>query len=163
MGKRGPKPTPTRILQLRGSPVAKRRPAEPQLALCRLEPPAWLCDEAKPIFTELAQIIYDMGVSTRGDSLALGLLAESFALYIVASEELMRDGISTATESGTRKSNPALAARAVAWAEIARGLAWFGLSPSDRTRASKAGEETEDDKLAAILERFRTKPRTQRA
>lgn len=160
--KRGPKPTPTKILQLRGSWRANR-PDEPQGQLVRLEPPAWLLPDAKDAFAELAEVIYGLGVSTKADVLALAMLAESIILYRKATEELVRDGLSTATETGGRKSHPALIARSQAWSEIARGLAMFGLDPGDRARASKAGppaeldEDTLADMGAALMEKLRQK------
>jgi len=51
MGKRGPKRTPTSILELRGSPLAKDRPADPAPVPCKtIKPPSYLNREAKKAF-----------------------------------------------------------------------------------------------------------------
>jgi phage terminase small subunit len=50
MGKRGPQPTPTKILQLRGSWRAKKRPANVSQTPLKSHAPAWLDAEAKKIW-----------------------------------------------------------------------------------------------------------------
>ena len=73
MGKRGPKPTPTNILKLRGSTlVSKRREAsEVQGPEGMPDAPDWLDDEARAAWDRLAPMLDGMGILTRVDENAL--------------------------------------------------------------------------------------------
>ena len=73
MGKRGPKPTPTAVLRLRGSTlVSKRREAgETKGSAGTPDRPDWLDDEAKAAWEEVVPMLEGMGVLTRVDGHAL--------------------------------------------------------------------------------------------
>lgn len=73
MGKRGPKPTPTNILKLRGSTlVSKRREAtEVGGPTGAPDQPDWLDDDAKAAWEHLVPMLEGMGVLTRIDGNAL--------------------------------------------------------------------------------------------
>ena len=75
MSKPGPRPTPTRILNLRGSWRAKRNPKEPQPKVARLAAPAWLSDDAKKVFDDYAERLHASGVLTVADEGALARYA----------------------------------------------------------------------------------------
>lgn len=71
MGQRGPKPTPTKVLKLRGSWLAKTRDGEPQPP-SELPPcPAWLDRASKELFRTLARQLVEAGILTRLDRQAL--------------------------------------------------------------------------------------------
>lgn len=71
MGQRGPKPTPTQLLKLRGSWLAKTRHREPQPP-SELPPcPAWLDRASKELFRTLAKQLVEAGILTRLDRQAL--------------------------------------------------------------------------------------------
>jgi hypothetical protein len=74
MGQRGPSPTPTRLLQLRGSWRAKQRPNELRPRRTRPRPPATLGAEAKKGFLSLVRQLYAQHV-------VVGLDAQSLARY----------------------------------------------------------------------------------
>ena len=74
MGRRGPAPTPTPILQLRGSTlVSKRRQKnEAQVPAGAPDRPDWLDEDARKMWDHLLPMLDGMGVLTRvdGNSLA---------------------------------------------------------------------------------------------
>jgi P27 family predicted phage terminase small subunit len=71
MGRRGPAPTPTAILRLRGSPLAKRNRHEPKGPPGKPRCPEWLDDDAKAAWRHLIPQLDLMGVLTRIDGNAL--------------------------------------------------------------------------------------------
>src|SRR5262245_50288714 len=72
MGTRGPKPTPTKVLQMRGSWRGKTRPHEPKPKVEKPSPPSWLTDEGKTIFRHLANQLHAIGLLGKLDQHALG-------------------------------------------------------------------------------------------
>ena len=73
MGKRGPKPTPTAVLKLRGSTLVtkRRQTSEAQGPSGTPDRPDWLNDVAKATWDDLVPILEGMGVLTRADGNAL--------------------------------------------------------------------------------------------
>ena len=73
MGKRGPRPTPTSILKLRGSTLVtpEREAAEVHGPTGAPNRPDWLDDQAKAAWDEIAPMLQDMGILTRIDGNAL--------------------------------------------------------------------------------------------
>ena len=141
MGKRGPKPTPTKTLERRGSPVAKERVGEPTPDSVRLTPPAWLSDEAREHFDRLAAHYHAMEILGGCDVTAVALLAESLAEYIAAREEVKRAGRSTESATGTVMVHPAVGARNKAHDQVVKLLREFGGTPSSRVGLRLAAEK----------------------
>ena len=67
MGLRGPRPMPTKQLELRGSPRAKRRKNEPKPCGNLPDAPKWLDDEAKEVYRQIVKDLGTMGVGKRPD------------------------------------------------------------------------------------------------
>lgn len=67
----GRRPTPTKILQLRGSWRAKTRPHEPQVKAERPTCPSWLSGEAKQVWRVIVPQLHAMGILTKVDGQAL--------------------------------------------------------------------------------------------
>lgn len=92
MARRGPAPTPTRILELRGSWRSKTRPGEPKPRRSRPRPPDWLSDEAKAQFVAIVRRLWAQGVVTRVDEGALAFYADLLVQYRKASEFVSKHG-----------------------------------------------------------------------
>lgn len=71
MGQRGPKPLPTKVLELRGSWRATNRVHEPQVPAERPSCPAWLSPEAKKIWNAVVGQLHHLEMLTRVDGHAL--------------------------------------------------------------------------------------------
>lgn len=92
MAKPGPRPTPTRILNLRGSWRAKRNPKEPQPKVAKPAAPAWLSDDARKVFEEIAERLHGSGVLTVADELALARYADLSVQYRRCAEFTAKHG-----------------------------------------------------------------------
>jgi len=138
MGKRGPKPTPTKLLKLRGSWRGKRNPREPEPAAGVPDRPTWLTDEALQVWDQVAPDLLRLGVLTRIDGNALARYCQHFARYLAAEREVSETG--TTVEKTSASGEPAGVAEnpAVRQAErlshlMLRFEQEFGLTPSARS------------------------------
>ena len=75
MGRRGPPPTPTPILKLRGSWRGNLNRDEPQPEAVAPEKPSWLDRYAAEAWDQLVPILERMRVLTEADGKALTLLS----------------------------------------------------------------------------------------
>jgi len=147
VGKRGPSPTPTRVLQLRGSWRGDARPGEPKPEPSRPKAPKWLTPEARQAFLYLSRHLDAVGVLTRLDQNALARYATLWVRYRKAEEFIAKHG-DTYVVRGKPGPNgePAQPVgfktypqwrHALALAqELTRLEREFGLTPSARSRLS---------------------------
>jgi P27 family predicted phage terminase small subunit len=143
MGRRGPPPTPTNLLKLRGSPLAsKRRHAtEPKPDPTRPRCPAWLDDEAKLAWRQLIPQLDAMRVLTRIDGNALTRYCQLWARWKKAELFMQKHGDTypLKDESGRIKclmQFPQVASANKLAAQLTRLEQEFGMTPSARTRIS---------------------------
>lgn len=92
MPKPGPRPTPTRVLRLRGSWRAKRNPTEPQPKVVKPTAPAWLSEDAKKVFDDYAGQLHASGVLTAVDQFALARYADLSVEYRRCAEFTAKHG-----------------------------------------------------------------------
>ncbi|MCC6797732.1 MAG: phage terminase small subunit P27 family [Candidatus Hydrogenedentes bacterium] len=150
MGK-GRKPTPTKLHILRGNPSKKKnlgvkepKPSE----LTTLEPPAWLRDEAKSAWFQLAPEFSAQGILTASDVPALANFCVSYADLIVAEQHLQTEGdiVTQTTAYGTiQKENPWVYVKARAQQQCDKWAAQFGVGASYRAKLSIGTDEKEDE------------------
>jgi phage terminase small subunit len=107
---RGRKPAPTALKVLKGTQANRINRDEPISPPGVPEPPGFLDAIGKQFWAEHAQMLASMGVLTKADKYALGMLAESFARYRqYPNDQRRRD-------------------------EFRKMLVEFGLTPSSRSR-----------------------------
>lgn len=138
MGKRGPKPTPTVLLTLRGSTVPGRRGAGDEPVAAGLpDAPEWLSDDAAAIWDGLLPVLAEMDILGRCDAAALAQYCDAMARFIVVQAWLTAHGdtYSTTDEGGNvRWQNYPQVQQYHKLAEMTRRLeAEFGMTPSART------------------------------
>ena len=92
MGRRGPAPTPTAMLKLRGSWRAKTREGEPQPPPGRPKCPQWLDDDAKKVWRQLVPQLDEMGVLTKVDANALARYCRLWSRWRQAEAFIDRHG-----------------------------------------------------------------------
>ena len=146
MGDRGPSPTPTRRLELRGSWRAKTRPDEPRPKAKKPRAPSWLTKDAKSVFSSLVRRLHAEGMVTGLDENALARYADLFVQYRQASEFIAKFGAFHAVPGkggapATFRTLPH-AYRVLALAgELIRLEREFGLTPAARARLVKETPE----------------------
>jgi P27 family predicted phage terminase small subunit len=162
MGARGPLPTPTKILQLRGSKRAKQRVAggEPQpAALVKLPPcPKRLQGEARKLWKKLGQRLIDQGLLTELDLDLLEDLCQVQARLLKAEEQLAKFGEVLVSDGGGMYQNPYLAIANKCMAQLQALRDRFGMGPSMRPRVRTATPPVEEKPDPSGIERFFRKP-----
>jgi P27 family predicted phage terminase small subunit len=143
MGLRGPVPTPTKILQARGSRLAASREGEVQYPEGAPRCPAWLPAAAKREWKRIVPMLEGAGVLSQAD---LGPLA-CYCVAISELEEATRliaaEGRSIAMGKQTQP-HPAVAQQRSAWQAVKVFSAMFGFSPADRARVKGPGPKAEE-------------------
>lgn len=136
MGKRGPKKTPTAILDLRGSRRASDRPdlrVHPELP----DPPAWLIGPALDMWGELAPMLYHAKVLTLRDRNALARYCCLWQRWRQAEEQVDKLGVGLVSrdkdgQAVLRRNPVAIEARNLA-VVLDRMESAFGLNPASRS------------------------------
>ena len=159
MGKRGPAPTPTAMLKLRGSWRADINENEPQPDAVAPEKPDELPAEAEAVWDRLISELELMHVLTRADGFALELLARTWGKWMEAERKIEEVGsvYPIKNPDGSIKylqQTPWVAMSRNYGAELNRLLQQFGLTPSARSRITTAVKnEQPADPLEALLQR----------
>jgi P27 family predicted phage terminase small subunit len=137
---KGPRPTPTAIKKALGNPG--RRPLNRSESKSDQEiPPApkHLSQKARKTWDRVSVILNDMGVLTIADGIALEMLCEAYADYLLARDELEAFGSNfyeTVNAQGgvMHRAHPAVAVMQDADRRIRAWLSEFGITPSARSR-----------------------------
>lgn len=152
MGARGPRPTPTKILQLRGSRRVNGRAGEPQPRMVEPPCPDWLDDAAKAKWRALVPELSAIGLLTAIDGDCLAVYCQAWAEFQLATETLQREGRTIkAGEGGYKSPHPAVAQQRSAWKAIREFAALFGLDPADRGRLTMPDQPEEPDELDRLI------------
>lgn len=139
MGRRGPAPTPTALLERRGSWRAKKKTGEPRPERGRPPCPRWLSGDAKKIWREIIPQLDQMGVLCRIDRNAVARYCTLWARWREAEEFIAEKGAVYARRDseGRVKSFaqwPQVAIAEKLATQLLRLEQEFGLTPSARTR-----------------------------
>jgi len=122
MGLRGPAPTPTRILALRGSNRAGRdNSAEPSPAVELPPAPEWLSEEAKKAYAAVGDRLVAVGVVTALDGETLALFSIAWARLRRCEEILQKHG-EVYVIPGKKEGAPAVGFRPYPQAKMALEL-----------------------------------------
>ena len=92
MGRRGPAPTPTSVLKLRGSWRADANPDEPKPEVGVPDMPDFLEGMAKDCWDQITPLLEGMNVITKADEVALSMLCKTYANWRRAEELLAKHG-----------------------------------------------------------------------
>ncbi len=155
--------TPTKLLALRGSQHAKRRPQEPHIPAGTPKAPSWLSPLAKKHWKPLSAELLELGLLTKVDQIALSLLVEALAQYLDARDlvygtpQRRGDGICTPTQHGGQMLHPAVRLMEQSWEHVLRACREFGLSPAARRGVTSAPVATKDATGADKSRFFRQK------
>lgn len=146
MGKRGPKPTATTTLKVRGSWRANVRQDEPEPEMTMPLPPAFLQGVARDRWDELAPKLHAMGLLSELDGDKLAAYCVAWAKLVEATRFLNepQNGHWYESEFGPKK-HPASAVQDAALDKVNRLGALFGMSPSDRVGLKTEPKTKKDD------------------
>src|SRR6266404_8837823 len=137
MGKRGPRPLPSRIKLLRGNPghrpLNANEPQPPAGAEC----PTWLAREARREWRRLAPWLESQGLLTLADQNAFDGYCAAYARWQRFERLTQKESADVAIGQGYAN------AATKALAQLTQLLARFGLSPSDRNQVT--AHETPSD------------------
>jgi P27 family predicted phage terminase small subunit len=146
-GRSGKRPTPVRILKMRGTYRADRhggRCENPVPGL--MEAPCWLCGEGLILWHKLTTLLRVMGLESPLFEIALAMTCQSYADFVSATNELKTAKHVLSNKGGRKYPNPLIRIRQTAWDQFRAGLAGFGLTPADvqrlRPAVSPAADET---------------------
>lgn len=151
--RRGPAPTPTKILEVRGSRRAGRNPSEPQPDKGRPRMPAWLKGTARREWKAIVEMLDRMGILTKVDRNALARYCRLWQRWRKAEEFIEEHGDQYPMKNkkgvtiGFRLFPSARMASVLA-VELRRLECEFGLTPASRTRitaeATQAGQSVSE-------------------
>lgn len=126
MGKRGPKPTPTNLLKIRGSWRAETRNGAPSPDVEMVACPSWLVGRAAAHWEPLCEMLFNLGLMSAPYSIGLALLVDALADWIAYTE-----GLSTAT--GIESMQYYASRKEKAWDRVMKACREFGITPSAAT------------------------------
>lgn len=152
MGERGPPPTPTPVLAMRGSWRANRNPDEPRPERGRPRCPKWLDAKAKEAWAVLIPQLDRMGILAKIDGNALARYCQLWSRWRKAEDFLALNGDTYLQKDAFGK---ATGVKAYPQARIAANLSeqllrleqHFGMTPAARARLSAPQQEPQQDDL----------------
>jgi P27 family predicted phage terminase small subunit len=151
MGKRGPKPTPTPTLRLRGSWRENLRTGEPvttpELPAC----PSWASSKARTYWAEIGDLLTGLGIMSRPHTVGLTLLVDALADWIRFTKEAENAPSLVEGSTGNQVANPIFALKRHAWEQVLKGVREFGMTPS----AISGVKSTKPDEKPAGLAGFK--------
>ena len=152
---RKPKPTALRLLEGVGGQNAGHRALpvdEPSPARAARLPnaPAHLDDEGQREWRRMGKRLHRLGLFTEIDGPALTGYCQAWSMHVRATRELHENGILIATPNGHIQTSPFWTMAMQALEMMRKYLAEFGMSPSARTRVTKA-EAAEADPFEDFL------------
>jgi P27 family predicted phage terminase small subunit len=146
MGQRGPAPTPTKVLEMRGSWRAGEREGEPKPEAKVPDCPDWLSDDGKAEWFRVATLLNAIGLIAEMYLMPLALYCSAVSDFKQYQKIIEEEGATFTTEKGYVGQHPAVAMRNNAWDRVLKAAKEFGMTPSaiSSTKANK--KETNDGK-----------------
>ena len=152
MGVRGPAPTPSAVLEKRGSWRAKQNRREPRPEPGRPVCPTWLNKDAKRAWKQLVPLLEAMRVLTKVDRNALARYVETWTRWRRCAQFIEKHGESyPVKDSKDRvlgfKAFPQAKLSLELSAQLSRLEQQFGMTPAARTRIEMIDDTdaTDDD------------------
>jgi P27 family predicted phage terminase small subunit len=153
MGRRGPRPQPTKLKLLRGNPGRRRLNArEPQPEAVAPDAPEQLNEEARREWARVVGELEANGLITRLDRAALAGYCMAWSHWIDAEVKLREFGaVLKSPTKGFPILSPYWTIANTALKQMRDLLSEFGMSPASRTRVEAVDRTPEADTLTAFL------------
>lgn len=151
MGTRGRKPKATTAKILAGERSDRVNRSEPRLTRSVPVRPDHLDAFGEEAWDDIVPKLAELGVLTELDGHALALYCSTYSRWRTACEEIRVGGVTSFTDQGSLKSNPAVSVASQCERFMTAILLEFGLTPSSRSRVKT--EAAPRDALADFLSR----------
>lgn len=148
---RGPKPTPTALKIVRGNPGKRALPKDEPKPEAGADAPDWLSPDAAAHWPLIARQLEDAQVLTVMDAPALALYCEAFARWKKANDHVLQHGQVIKSPTGVLKQSPYVLIANKAHDQMAKLLVEFGMTPSSRSRVSKAKPDEDRNPFAGLV------------
>lgn len=107
--------------------------------------------EAKDYMKDVILMLEDNSLMKNVDNAALTMLARNYSMFIKASKQLERDGLTVVSDRGNIAPHPAIKIAKDAQIQAMKVMEKFGLTAKDRTKIAKLNS---GDKELSPLEQF---------
>ena len=108
--------------------------------------------DAVKYMENVLQNLKDNGVLENVDSAALTMLARNYSMFIKASKQLEKDGLTVISDRGNLSPHPAIKIAKDAQTQAMKVMAEFGLTAKARTKL-KLDKTDEDSPLEAFIKK----------
>ena len=99
-------------------------------------------DEAKTYIQDVLKMLEDNGVMEDVDTAALTMLARNYSMFIKASKQLEKDGLTVVSDRGNLSPHPAIKIAKDAQTQAMKVMVEFGLTAKARTKLPKLDANT---------------------
>lgn len=100
--------------------------------------------EAKEYMKNVIQMLDESGVMQDVDTAALTMLARNYSMFIKATKQLERDGLTVTSDRGNIAPHPAIKIAKDAQTQAMKVMEKFGLTAKDRTKIAKLNTGEKD-------------------
>lgn len=107
--------------------------------------------EAKDYMKDVILMLEDSSLMKNVDNAALTMLARNYSMFIKASKQLEKDGLTVVSDRGNIAPHPAIKIAKDAQIQAMKVMEKFGLTAKDRTKIAKLNS---GDKELSPLEQF---------
>lgn len=107
--------------------------------------------EAKDYMKDVILMLEDNSLMKNVDNAALTMLARNYSMFIKASKQLEKDGLTVVSDRGNIAPHPAIKIAKDAQIQAMKVMEKFGLTAKDRTKIAKLNSV---DKELSPLEQF---------
>ena len=100
--------------------------------------------EAKEYMQNVIQMLDESGVMQDVDNAALTMLARNYSMFIKASKQLEKDGLTVVSDRGNIAPHPAIKIAKDAQTQAMKVMEKFGLTAKDRTKIAKLSDNSKE-------------------
>lgn len=100
--------------------------------------------EAKEYMKNVVQMLDESGVMQDVDNAALTMLARNYSMFIKASKQLEKDGLTVVSDRGNIAPHPAIKIAKDAQIQAMKVMEKFGLTAKDRTKIAKLSDNSKE-------------------
>ena len=100
--------------------------------------------EAKEYMKNVIQMLDESGVMQDVDNAALTMLARNYSMFIKASKQLEKDGLTVVSDRGNIAPHPAIKIAKDAQTQAMKVMEKFGLTAKDRTKVAKLSDNSKE-------------------